>query len=261
MDVLENGPSSIYARFFDINWHPVKHELKDKILVPFLGDQYGEVLENQELRLGFKDGGFFVTYWDYTFPLRPDSYITVLTYRIKELEDELAPDDPAYIELLSINTALVHLPPYTETAPENMAERNREKEIAKKRLAESLQGKPGDKPLHRRERRGLQRHQGRAGELRSSRRAARQPGVQAFLLAGRNRGDQLPEVLRRQRPGGHPGGGPGRSFDGDAQTRFQADEGRQGYRAAGGPPRRPLRPLRLLPPPPAQLLCPDPPAR
>ena len=36
---------------------------------------------------------------------------------------------------LSINTALVHLPPYTETAPELMAERNREKEIAKRRLA------------------------------------------------------------------------------------------------------------------------------
>ena len=47
----------------------------------------------------------------------------------------MQPGDPAYIELLSINTALAHLPPYTETAPELMAERNREKEIAKRRLA------------------------------------------------------------------------------------------------------------------------------
>ncbi len=135
MDVVENGPSSTCARFFDVNWHPVKAELKNKILVPVLGDQYGLVLENQELRLNFSEGVFFVSYWDYRFPLRPDTYGTILTYRIKELEEELAADHPHYIELLSINTALSHLPPYTETDPDKMAERNREKEIVKRRLA------------------------------------------------------------------------------------------------------------------------------
>ena len=45
MDVLENGPSSIYARFFDIDWTPIKPELTDKVLLPILGDQYGAVLE------------------------------------------------------------------------------------------------------------------------------------------------------------------------------------------------------------------------
>jgi len=134
MDVLENGPSSVYARFFDINWHPVKHELKDKILVPFLGDQYGRVLESQELRLGFEEGGFFVSYWDYRFPLRPDTYIKVLAHKIKELGEALRPGNQYYIELLSINTALSHLPAYKETDPDKMAERNREKEIVKKRL-------------------------------------------------------------------------------------------------------------------------------
>src|SRR6187401_278266 len=43
-DVLENGPSSRFARFFDIEWHPVKDELADKLLIPILGDQYGVVL-------------------------------------------------------------------------------------------------------------------------------------------------------------------------------------------------------------------------
>jgi (1->4)-alpha-D-glucan 1-alpha-D-glucosylmutase len=142
MDVLENGPSSIYARFFDINWNPVKRELKNRILVPFLGDQYGEVLENQELRLRFKDGRFFVAYWDYRFPLRPDSYIKVLAYRLKELEAALEPSDPSFIEFLSINTALSHLPPYTETGPEATAERNREKEIVKRRLARLYEASP-----------------------------------------------------------------------------------------------------------------------
>jgi maltooligosyltrehalose synthase len=35
-DVLENGPSSPYARHFDIDWAPVKKELKDKVLIPVL---------------------------------------------------------------------------------------------------------------------------------------------------------------------------------------------------------------------------------
>ncbi len=57
LDVLENGTSSPYARFFDIDWTPVKAELKNKVLLPILGDQYGKVLENQELLLTFRGGG------------------------------------------------------------------------------------------------------------------------------------------------------------------------------------------------------------
>jgi len=52
-DVLENGPSSPAAIFFDIDWHPVKAELQAKLLLPILGDQYGRVLERGELQLGF----------------------------------------------------------------------------------------------------------------------------------------------------------------------------------------------------------------
>ena len=39
MDVLENGPSSLTARCFDINWHPLKLELENKVLLPILGEQ------------------------------------------------------------------------------------------------------------------------------------------------------------------------------------------------------------------------------
>src|SRR5262249_19131322 len=48
LDVLENGPSSRFARFFDIEWNPVKNELADKVLLPILGQQYGDALERQE---------------------------------------------------------------------------------------------------------------------------------------------------------------------------------------------------------------------
>ncbi len=44
-DVLENGPASLYADFFDIDWNPVKPELRNKVLLPILGDQYGVVLD------------------------------------------------------------------------------------------------------------------------------------------------------------------------------------------------------------------------
>ena len=35
-DVLENGPSSHYATFFDIDWTPVKPELENTVLLPIL---------------------------------------------------------------------------------------------------------------------------------------------------------------------------------------------------------------------------------
>lgn len=134
MDVLENGPSSVYANFFDIDWEPVKKELKDKILLPILGDQYGKALDGQELKLNFKGGAFFLHYYEHIFPIRPQTYIQILEHRIGELKESLHPENPHFIELLSIITALKHLPYYTEKDPEKITERYREKEIIKKRL-------------------------------------------------------------------------------------------------------------------------------
>lgn len=134
MDVLENGLSSNYADFFDIDWEPVKIELKNKVLIPVLGDQYGIVLERQELQLVFENGDFFLYYYQHKFPIRPKTYIDILQHRIHELKNQLSPEDPHLNELLSIITALNHLPSPIEKDPEKIAERYREKEIIKKRL-------------------------------------------------------------------------------------------------------------------------------
>ncbi len=134
MDVLENGPGSIYASFFDIRWEPVKKELKNKILLPILGGQYGNILEKQELRLVFETGAFFIYYYEHKFPIMPNTYIEILQYRIDELEKQLTSENTHMIEFLSIITALHHLPHYTEKDPEKIAEKYREKEIIKKRL-------------------------------------------------------------------------------------------------------------------------------
>jgi (1->4)-alpha-D-glucan 1-alpha-D-glucosylmutase len=134
MDVLENGPSSAYANFFDIDWKPVKHELENKVLLPVLGDQYGRVLENQELRLTFEEGAFFILYYDRKFPVAPITYKKILGFRRDELERQLGSDHLDLQELLSILTALEHLPPPTEKSREKIMERRREKEIIKRRL-------------------------------------------------------------------------------------------------------------------------------
>src|SRR3954469_22000777 len=71
LDVLENGAASRFAHFFDIEWHPVKDELADKVLIPILGDQYGEVLERQELTLVYADGAFHIKYYEEVLPVAP----------------------------------------------------------------------------------------------------------------------------------------------------------------------------------------------
>jgi (1->4)-alpha-D-glucan 1-alpha-D-glucosylmutase len=133
-DVLENGSSSPYASFFDIDWDPVKPELKNKVLIPVLGDQYGAVLENGELRLDYHEGAFHLHYYDNKFPIIPKSYVSILSLRLDELDSLLGDDNSHFQELLSIMTALEHLPPFTEADPERIIERYREKEIVKKRL-------------------------------------------------------------------------------------------------------------------------------
>ncbi len=132
MDVLENGPSSVYAPYFDIEWHPLKSDLHEKVLLPILGDQYGRVLERGEFRVRFEDGAFFLCYYEHELPIAPGTYRHILNLA----QEKLAPfkDKDFYAELQSIRTALEYLPRRNETDQKRIAERAREKEIIKRRL-------------------------------------------------------------------------------------------------------------------------------
>jgi (1->4)-alpha-D-glucan 1-alpha-D-glucosylmutase len=77
-DVLAYGPNSIYARYFDIDWHPLKPELRRKVLLPFLGEPYGGVLDGGELGLAYDDGRFYTTYYESRFALAPSTYPVLL---------------------------------------------------------------------------------------------------------------------------------------------------------------------------------------
>ncbi len=137
LDVLENGQSSAYACFCDIDWHPLKVELLGTVLVPVLLDHYGAVLESGELKLVFREesGEFDVVYRSHRFPVGPREYPRVLQRCIGPLTSQLGDQNPDLLELQSLVTAFTHLPGRQETDPKLLAERSRDKEINKRRLA------------------------------------------------------------------------------------------------------------------------------
>jgi (1->4)-alpha-D-glucan 1-alpha-D-glucosylmutase len=142
-DVLENGPSSPYAGFFDIDWHSaLKPELQDKVLLPMLGDPYGKALELGQLTLHYDAGAFAIHYFEHHFPVSPDTYDRVLRLRLDELGQKLGASSEALIEYQSILTAVAHLPPCSATEPAAAAERQREKEVIKRRLATLADANP-----------------------------------------------------------------------------------------------------------------------
>ncbi len=142
MDVLENGPSSVWAPAFDVDWTPRKAELLHKVLVPLLGDQYGRVLERGELRLAREGGALVVRYHDHLFPTAPRSVPLVLRHRLDALRGELGPADVHVQELESICASLEKLAPRTDTSPQAVVDRAREKEVAKRRLAALCEASP-----------------------------------------------------------------------------------------------------------------------
>jgi len=141
-DVLENGPGSPYAKFFDIDWNPPKANLADKVLLPVLGDQYGRVLENQEVKLNYQRGAFFAQHYETRLPIAPRASAYVIERILQSVKAQLEEYHPHVLELESILTALSHLPPRTETGEEKVRERRREKEIIKRRLSALAEASP-----------------------------------------------------------------------------------------------------------------------
>ncbi|MGE3784579.1 MAG: malto-oligosyltrehalose synthase, partial [Alphaproteobacteria bacterium] len=82
LDVLEWGENSPYAQYFDINWDPIRDDMKGRVLLPVLGDQYGAVLESGEIALRFDpgEGSFSAWYYDHRFPISPLSYPDILRH-------------------------------------------------------------------------------------------------------------------------------------------------------------------------------------
>src|SRR4029077_19148164 len=132
-DVLENGPSSDYSRHFDIDWNPPKAELANKVLLPFLPDQFGLVLESQSVRALYDGGGFALDSLGTHFPLAPRSWSPLLERTLVKAKETLPDTDGHVLELESIITAISHLPPREDTDLARVRERQREKEVIRRR--------------------------------------------------------------------------------------------------------------------------------
>jgi (1->4)-alpha-D-glucan 1-alpha-D-glucosylmutase len=80
LDVLESGRASQYAEFFDIDWTPPDAFLHGKILAPFLGAPYGDVLAAGAFLLDCNrdTGALYVSYHEHVFPLSARSAALVL---------------------------------------------------------------------------------------------------------------------------------------------------------------------------------------
>jgi (1->4)-alpha-D-glucan 1-alpha-D-glucosylmutase len=163
-DVLENGPSSRYAAVFDIDWHPLKPELENKVLLPILGDNYGAVLERQEIRIEYGEGAFRARYFTHTLPVAPGTYGHVLDTGAAALIEEIGAESDAGIEFLSIMSAIRRLPGRDVQDAELRAERAREKEVIKRRLAALTAASP---PVLAHIGRAVDAFNGRKGEPRS----------------------------------------------------------------------------------------------
>jgi (1->4)-alpha-D-glucan 1-alpha-D-glucosylmutase len=136
IDVLENGPLSHYASFFDIEWNPRQAMLQERILLPMLHDFYGRVLEEGGIRLTYDELAFWVCYGPLRFPLCPDSYGTIL--------DRLAwfknPGTPVAQQLEQMAVRFrVHPDPDEDESPEAAQERNRERDALRHELARLLE--------------------------------------------------------------------------------------------------------------------------
>jgi (1->4)-alpha-D-glucan 1-alpha-D-glucosylmutase len=141
-DVLENGPSSAAAGYFDIEWAPVNDALYQKLLLPILGDQYGRVLERGELQLAFVDGHLVLRYFDTELPINPRQMPRVYRLALPALTEALGEDSPVLHEFESIIRSLQNLPPYTEQRREQKLERLREKQVARRRLRRLAEASP-----------------------------------------------------------------------------------------------------------------------
>lgn len=77
-DVLENGASSRYASFFDIDWQPYEERLRNKVLVPVLADQYGKVLKAGDIKVVRHGNSFQVQCSAQNLPVAPQTLPTIL---------------------------------------------------------------------------------------------------------------------------------------------------------------------------------------
>ncbi|CAN5910948.1 malto-oligosyltrehalose synthase [soil metagenome] len=122
-DVLENGPASFYASFFDVDWGAAD----DRVLLPVLGDRYGRSRVTGVLGVVREGDAYLVRAGERRFPLSPRTLGPLI---------RSAGDNLDHAELSYIGEALSRLPGSHERDPSARRRRHRHKVVLLARLAE-----------------------------------------------------------------------------------------------------------------------------
>jgi (1->4)-alpha-D-glucan 1-alpha-D-glucosylmutase len=130
-DVLENGRASEFAAFFDIDWDPAKPDMWNKLLLPILGNQYGEELENGNIQVHIEDGRALIKYFDHLMPIAP-RMIPKIFPADKDGEYGFP---QSFRDLLK---DLAHIPPHEAIDPSLVAQRRAQLHEIRPRLTQAL---------------------------------------------------------------------------------------------------------------------------
>ncbi len=131
-DVLENGPSSLWASFFDIDWDPPETSLRNRVLLPVLGTRYGRALG--DIDVVYDGRSFTVRYFDNVFPVAPRSLDRLL---------EGAAQSVGSPELEFLASALGSLPRSSATDRDSVRRRHRDKGVLLDRVGALYRADPG----------------------------------------------------------------------------------------------------------------------
>jgi (1->4)-alpha-D-glucan 1-alpha-D-glucosylmutase len=132
-DVLENGPSSRYAGYFDIDWDPPEERMRMRVLVPVLGDHVGRCIDRGEITLLRVGGSFEFRYFDHAFPVSPRSLNDFLRGVGMTIGSDI---------LARTAVELGRLPHSLAADRESVEKRHGDKEVLRGELAELCQSEP-----------------------------------------------------------------------------------------------------------------------
>lgn len=130
-DVLQNGRASEFASFFDIDWEPLEPDMNGKLLLPVLGNHYGEELESKKIQVAFENGEAVIRYYTHTFPIATRT----IPMLFAEEDDERNGLPPSFRDLLK---ELAHIPPHDTNDPNLAAQRREQLAELRPRLREVL---------------------------------------------------------------------------------------------------------------------------
>ena len=178
-DVLENGRGSPYAPFFDIDWHRQDRAARKgpapraRRAVRPRAREPGDLDPLRRRRL-------LRHYGDARYPIGPRTILPLLEPIVEDLRRNHPDDHPDLLEMESIVTATKHLPKRWDTEPDMVRERQREKEIVKRRLDALASGSAAVRDALERSLLAINGNE-ELPELRPAGGAARRPGLPALF--------------------------------------------------------------------------------